>query len=194
MLRLFSNFVRKNNMGILDFFGKKTHLPKTKDLVWKSIAAKFKACQSIMEQYPGAVWLAWFPQSISDLKQFCLANGLSCPDVKTARNFQSIGPDNKTIVFLEHFPLPDEENEILSKFMNSEIIFLNGLDEALFRQFGGDRIIGLMDKLGMAEDEKIEHQMISNSIKNAQEKIQKKVQFPNQANSAGDWFKINIGA
>ena len=40
------------------------------------------------------------------------------------------------------------------------------------RRFGGDRIRGLMDRLGMDDETPIEHGMISKSIESAQTKVE----------------------
>lgn len=50
--------------------------------------------------------------------------------------------------------------------------FFLSLEDDLLRIFGSDRITGIMDKLGMEEDEPIEHNMISRAIENAQRKVE----------------------
>ncbi len=50
--------------------------------------------------------------------------------------------------------------------------FYLSLEDDLLRIFGSDRISGIMDKLGMGEDEPIEHTMISRAIENAQRKVE----------------------
>ena len=50
--------------------------------------------------------------------------------------------------------------------------FFLSLEDDLLRIFGSDRITGIMDKLGMEEDEPIEHTMISRAIENAQRKVE----------------------
>ena len=50
--------------------------------------------------------------------------------------------------------------------------FYLSLEDDLLRIFGSDRISGIMDKLGMEEDEPIEHSMISRAIENAQRKVE----------------------
>ena len=50
--------------------------------------------------------------------------------------------------------------------------FYLSLEDDLLRIFGSDRISGIMDKLGMEEDEPIEHSMISKAIENAQRKVE----------------------
>ena len=50
--------------------------------------------------------------------------------------------------------------------------FYLSLEDDILRIFGSDRISGIMDKLGMEEDEPIEHSMISKAIENAQRKVE----------------------
>ena len=50
--------------------------------------------------------------------------------------------------------------------------FYLSLEDDLLRIFGSDRISGVLDKLGMDEDEPIEHNMISKAIENAQRKVE----------------------
>jgi preprotein translocase subunit SecA len=50
--------------------------------------------------------------------------------------------------------------------------FYLSLEDDLLRIFGSDRISGIMDKLGMEEDDPIEHGMISKAIENAQRKVE----------------------
>jgi preprotein translocase subunit SecA len=50
--------------------------------------------------------------------------------------------------------------------------FYLSLEDDLLRLFASDRISGIMDKLGMDEDEPIEHKLITNSIEHAQKKVE----------------------
>ena len=50
--------------------------------------------------------------------------------------------------------------------------FYLSLEDDLLRIFGGERITGIMEKLGMEEGEPIEHGLISRAIENAQTKVE----------------------
>ncbi len=50
--------------------------------------------------------------------------------------------------------------------------FYVGLDDELMRLFAGDRIAGIMEKLGIEDDVPIEHQIVSRQIENAQKKVE----------------------
>lgn len=50
--------------------------------------------------------------------------------------------------------------------------FYISLEDDLMRLFGADNIKGIMDKLGLEEDQPIEHPLITKSIENAQKKVE----------------------
>ena len=50
--------------------------------------------------------------------------------------------------------------------------FYISLEDDLMRLFGSDNIKGVMDKLGMEEDQPIEHPIITRAIENAQKKVE----------------------
>lgn len=50
--------------------------------------------------------------------------------------------------------------------------FFLSLEDDLMRLFGSDNIAGIMDKLGMDDDEPIEHSLVTKSIENAQKKVE----------------------
>lgn len=50
--------------------------------------------------------------------------------------------------------------------------FYLSLEDELMRLFGSDNISGIMDKLGMEEDEPIEHSLVTKSIESAQKKVE----------------------
>jgi preprotein translocase subunit SecA len=50
--------------------------------------------------------------------------------------------------------------------------FYLSLEDDLMRRFGSDRIAGLMDRLGLEDDQPIEHSIVSRSIEQAQQKVE----------------------
>jgi len=50
--------------------------------------------------------------------------------------------------------------------------FYMALDDDLLRIFGGDRISGIMEKLGMAEGEPIENKLVTKAIENSQARVE----------------------
>ncbi|MCF0148680.1 MAG: preprotein translocase subunit SecA [Clostridium sp.] len=55
---------------------------------------------------------------------------------------------------------------------SGESVFYISLEDDLMRIFGSERIQGVMDKLGLEEDEAIDHKMVSKAIENAQKKVE----------------------
>ena len=51
-------------------------------------------------------------------------------------------------------------------------VFFVSFEDSLMRLFGSDRIVGIMDRLGLQENEMMEHRQISNSIERAQKKVE----------------------
>ncbi|WP_461208400.1 preprotein translocase subunit SecA [Desulfocurvus sp. DL9XJH121] len=50
--------------------------------------------------------------------------------------------------------------------------FYLALDDELMRLFGSDRIAGIMDRLGLEDDDAIENKMVSRAIENAQKRVE----------------------
>ncbi len=50
--------------------------------------------------------------------------------------------------------------------------FYLSLDDDLMRLFGGDRIIGVVDRLGLQDDDTIDARILSNTIENAQKRLE----------------------
>ncbi len=106
-------------------------------------------------------------------------------------------PPARLICFLvaEHHPMPGEEKRIL-ECMNqlrvpASVTYYDALDSPLFLRFGGERMVPLLDKLGMQPDEVITHGLVTRAIENTQKKIQKLATGQTNARSVGEWFQIN---
>src|SRR5688572_3606124 len=52
--------------------------------------------------------------------------------------------------------------------------FYLSLEDDLMRLFGGDRVKSLMDRMGMPDDEPIEHPWVTKSVENAQRKVEER--------------------
>lgn len=60
------------------------------------------------------------------------------------------------------------------------------------KHFGSDQIVTLFKRLGADEAEAISHPFVTSAIRNAQEKIEKKVQRDMPTESMEDWFRFNM--
>ncbi len=98
-------------------------------------------------------------------------------------------------LFAGHYPLPAKENKIMEKltsYPSAEITFCSSIDAPSFEPFGADRIMSILDQLGLKEDECIEHSMVSKAMAKAREKIEGMVKHEVAAKSEREWFLKNI--
>ncbi len=109
----------------------------------------------------------------------------------------TIGAKNKIqFLFAGHYPLPTIENKIIEKLSSSHpqaaITFCSSIDDPSFEPFGADRIMSVLDHMGLKEDECIEHAMVSKAMTTAREKIESKVQHEVVTKSQREWFLKNV--
>ena len=96
---------------------------------------------------------------------------------RLARFFQLVSKTSKPhFLFAGHYPLPSKENKVIEKlstsFPVSSLTFCSSIDDPSFELFGADRIMMLLDNLGMEEEECIEHAMVSKAMARTREKIE----------------------
>ncbi len=176
---------------MFSLFGRKETKTKIIDRVFISVKAKNNALVDLLQTDKGLVVITWYEESYDVLTQLIKGNQLNA-DIFFAREIALHHIQNKDVIFYEHYPIASKEKDILTKLQVKEAIFYTSLDEPLFQQFGGEKIIGLMQKMGMQENEAIEHSMISNAIRNAQEKIAEKLVVEHYAASQSEWFSKNL--
>ena len=97
------------------------------------------------------------------------------------------------IIITEHHPSYQEEQMLLAHLTQilpgySAVAF-TALDEPFMQFFGGPRIITLMERIGMKENESLEHKMISKSIARAQRRIDDDKVGSGQAESQQAWME-----
>lgn len=171
---------------MFSFFSKKDESIKIKDVVWLTEEAKFKALANEVVKQPGTIVIAWFEQTYEKLGPFFTTS------IFLAREINSYSIENENILFAEHYPLAKKEKELFERLKLKDAIVYSSLDEPLIKKFSGNKLQELMLKMGMKEDEPIEHQMITASIKNLQRKLAKKVMFEQAARSQSDWLLRNL--
>lgn len=177
-----------------NFFGRKEKDDRGSvfsDRIYMSTGAKMKACLTLANSGPATVFITWFSDSARKLKEYFKANGSAETNIIEAHHAHSALLLNKTVVFAEHHPLHAKEKDLVANWEQKKFIVFSSLDEPLFARFGSEKIISLMKRLGMKEDEAIEHAIVSKSILNAQEKIAKAVMLEQSANSQADWMTKN---
>jgi preprotein translocase subunit SecA len=100
------------------------------------------------------------------------------------------------ILVAEHHPLAPRDEAVLEAASRvpcrNEVVFHAALTDALLKRFGGERLQGLMRRLGHDEGECVSHPFISKAIRQAQEKIGAQVAGELPTRSAEDWFRYNL--
>lgn len=159
------------------------------DKVWMSTKAKFDACVQMAKASQQCIFVAWFPETQSALKNLFKTHSLDSV-VVLAPELKEVKPEN-ILVFIEHHPLVNREQNLFAQLGLQEVPILSSLEEPFFQLFGGERLIRLTSALGLAENEIVGHPMITSSIQKAQTKISKQVKFEKEASSQEAWFTNN---
>jgi len=179
---------------MFNLFRKKGPSIKVTDKIVIAEEAKLKAMLNYWTENKNAVFIFWFDESLDHAEKYFTAQTTETVTLLTARQANAAQLTGKIPVFAEHYPLRNKEEELYHKLGLTNVLIFSSLKEALFQRFGGDRIIEMMQKLGMKDDTLIEHALISNSIRQAQDKIEKKVVMEVSAHSQKDWLQKNLSA
>jgi hypothetical protein len=172
-------------------FSKKEKPVPVTDLVWLSEESKKEGLLKIVKEKPGALFAAWFDDTVTAMETYLRSNGLEIA-VHTYRQLHGNRTNGKEIFFIGHYPLYKKEQELFRSLSAAGITVISSLDEPLFKQFGGERIAAIMKALGAGEGEAVSHAMITSSLVKAQQKIEKRILTEIPASSAESWFKKNI--
>lgn len=175
---------------MFSLFGKKEKA-KIVDKVFISDKAKLNAITSLLQNARGVIIITWFDESFERLKGHLTPCNVPA-DIYLPREISSHNVKANSVLFFEHYPLSSKEFELAQKLQLKEMVFYSSLDEPLFKHLGGDRIISMVEKLGISENEAIEHPMISRALKNAQEKLSTKITIDHTAYSQQEWFSKNL--
>lgn len=199
-------------MGLFDFlFGGK---PQSKvevvpDRIWMTGEAKFagvtrEAIDRSQSDTVALLLVAHFPDVLAKLEsivdrqewavpcQAVLASELSA---KLAGSFSVDAAAMIDIMVAERHPLPsvDDRLEEFASELPCRCRFSHhlSLDDAVIRVFAGDWVKGLLRQLGMSQGEAIESEMVSRSIRKAQQKIEGRAFGSLAAESAAQWLQQN---
>lgn len=162
------------------------------DKVFISSNAKMNACLQLAKDHPGWLFIAWFSQTAKTYRDYFMQNGLSEFNLTEARLLHTAQLQNRTPVFLEHYPLHSKEIELVADWQQKNMVVFSSMDEPLFKHFGSDKMIPLIRLLGMKENEVIEHSYVTQSIVKGQQKIADKVIIEQSANSQAEWMERNL--
>ena len=193
------------------FGRKKKHNVHYRDFIWMTAAIKIQKLLSQIEEGKPIIIVSSFEKSLDELQSinptlkklealsdFSINAGpwlINSKLILETTSFQQAITDEVQIIFTEHYPMPEKDSEIIAKtaavFNNTKINFYISLEDPLMRLFNSDKLISMMKSLGLAEDDVIEHKMISKSIVNAQKKMAKKVSFEQHYDDEEAWYRMN---
>ena len=174
------------------FKKKDSNAAKVIDHIWITEAAKLNAMAEQWKKNSNSVWICWFDDTLRRIEEKFATISSEAAPLLTAREVTAGHLDGKIVFFAEHHPMQEKEKQLFEKLHLKEAIVWSAMDEPLFKHFGADKIVQMMRQLGMQENEMIQHNLISKSIRNAQEKIADKVQVELSAHSQADWLQKNL--
>jgi len=154
--------------------------------------AKLNYCQKLLAEDPKTIFIGWFDDTIAELENIFGRYNSSPATILNARTTHRSQIQGSPIIFIEHHPMKSKEDLIFEQLSLKEAIILTSLDEPLLKLFGGEKIIDIMQKLGMKEDEVIEHKMVSQSIANAQKKIEERMIVEQSVRSQSEWLETGL--
>ncbi len=173
-------------MGIFNLFNKDSITPRT-DLVWLTSAAKLKGTLDYLAGNRTDLCVAWFEETRQAFNRTLNDQNRMNIEIRTAESLRLYDLNNKTAVFLEHYPVYTREADLLSSNKPAQVCFMNSLDDTLFQLFRGN-IVKLMGSMGLQEDECIQSTMVSNTVIKAQKKLDKIIREDFHARSAAEWM------
>ena len=179
-----------------NLFGKKEGTETAavfKDKVYIHSTGKMNACLQLAKENTSTIFIAWFPQTAATYKTFFAKHGIDATRIILTEEIGNLVEDLQ-LVFVEHYPLPSKELELVSNWQLTNIPVYSAMDEPLFKHFGSDKMIPLIKLFGMKESEAIEHSYVTESIVKGQNKITNKVTAEQTAVSQAEWMIKNMGA
>mgnify|MGYP003575494279 CR=1 FL=1 len=176
---------------MFSFFKRKPKQIPTVVKIWMTENARNNACFDLAQNQPSTTFVAWFEETRNSFTKFANAKGITSIDIQLATYFH-VAKEGAQVIFLEHHPLQAEEQQKFESLGLTEASVYTSMEEPLFGIFGGEKIVELMKKMGMREDDLIEHNLVTKSIKKAQDKIAEKAVLNSRANSQADWL-LNAG-
>ncbi len=172
------------------FFSKKNRGPDVTDIVFMGESGCNNAIAKWLQDNNQGIVVAWFQHELEQLRTK-LGSFSENRFVLADRLVFSLGAP-KPILFAGHYPIHSPEMDLCEKTGLDKMLVYTHLDAPLFKIFGSDRIKELMIKMGMNEDEPVNHSMITSAIIKAQEKIAKEYLTDMHSSSEEEWFRLNI--
>jgi hypothetical protein len=177
---------------MMKLFRNEANKIKITDKIVLTQNAKWENCLNARQQNKQTVFVAWFDETADTYKDYSVLHAGEQPEIYLARDMQFVYiQNNAPVIFLEHFPLHKKELALFEKLHLNEAIIFSSLDEPLFMHAGSGKISELMQSIGMKENEVLENNMISTSIRRLQKKLEEKITVEQTARSQQQWMNAN---
>jgi hypothetical protein len=163
---------------------------KVIDRIWISLPAKLEVCRKILSDNTSTLFVVWFEESFQQF-QSALHLPENSQNIKLAQDLTKADSANRPVVFAEHYPLRTVEQHLFLQLNLSEATVLSSTDEPFFEHLGGGRMMEMMKRMNITEEEEISHPMVTKSIERAQEKFAKSFSTNRKATSQREWFLLN---
>ncbi len=163
-----------------------------KHVVYMTSEGKKIAILKLAKEDEASVFIAWFAETAKRMRDYFNENGIDINRVIEAKEFTPAKLAGHKPVFLEHYPIPDKEKNMVVNWNLVNIPVYSSMDEPLFKHLGAEKMIPMMKMLGMKETEAIQHSMVSKSIIKGQESIAEKAGMDLFASSQEDWMNKNL--
>jgi hypothetical protein len=164
---------------------------KVIDKIWKNKTGKYKGCLQSLENNAAIIFVVWFEDTRKELIKSISTSTEDGNNVQLYKYVTATNTRDRQIIFAEHFPLRNKEQELFKKLSLKTATVYSSLDETLFTAFGGLRIAAIMEQTGISDDEAFEHILISRAIINMQKKIEEKIIVEQSAANMEEWMKRN---
>jgi preprotein translocase subunit SecA len=187
-------------------FKKKDQSPQLIHYIYLNQISKFrmlmKEVKNFVENGMPILLLYHFDETANTLRELTKAIGaddkmiviVKCEQLEQTLREKEFTPSHVMVAELHPMPGKDQiiQETIQQLYPGTRVIFYTSTDGPLMKAFGGEKIHNMMITLGLSENEKIEHPMVTKSIARAQEKIKAKVQLEKTAQSKQEWMDLNI--
>ena len=169
----------------------KGNKPSVTDKIFIHSKNKWPYCKKILDENSKTVFIGWFDESIDELESYFLQTSVQASILKARTAYRS-QIEGMRVVFIEHHPMKTKEDQFFDQLNLKNVVFLSAVDEPLLKYFGGEKLVKVMESLGMKEEDPIEHKLITQSIVTAQKKIDAKVLVEQSTKSQAEWMQRNL--
>ena len=143
-------------------------------MVWVTLADKWNGVADLLQSEPNQRLLAWSSQTVAAWQAFADKYEAPLPPAEPMGRLMPGRLEGDQLLLLEHHLYFNEEDQFFREARASRVWIASSLEDIVMAPFGSDRIKQLMQKMGVVEGEIIEHQMITSSIRRAQEKLEQR--------------------